>query len=129
MINNNFNISSVETFLDNVLKGKVSKNVYAGTLPNTIDDSVKDIVLIDCGVANDLAAYGKGVINIFLLAKPTANGRKNVALMQKMEKSFNDAFDNINDERYSLTQLYRTADYDTALNWHYTVIALNIIIK
>lgn len=129
MMNNNFNISSVETFLDGAFKGKVSKNVFAGTLPNTIDDSVKDLVLIDCGVTKDLEAYGKGTINIFLFAKPTANGRKNVALMQKMEKSFNDVLDNINDERYSLTQLYRTADYDTALNWHYTIIALNLIIK
>ena len=50
-MNNNLNISSIETYLDKIIKGKVSKNVFAGTLPNTITDDTKDLVLIDCGNA------------------------------------------------------------------------------
>ena len=130
MINDNLNISSIETYLDKIIKGKVSKTVFAGTLPNTLGDTVKDLVLIDCGNAiNDLSSHGKGTLNIFLYAHPTANGRKNVAQLSKMEKAFTTVLDTASDERYSLTQLYKTSDYDTALNWHFTIVALNIIIK
>lgn len=51
MINDNLNISTIETYLDKIIKGKVSKNVFVGTLPNTISDDTKDLVLIDCGNA------------------------------------------------------------------------------
>lgn len=130
MTNDNLDISSIETYLDSIIKGKVSKNVFAGTLPNTLEDTVKDLVLIDCGNAiTDLDAYGRGTLNIFLYAKPTANGRKNVAQLSKMEKSFANVIDNAADERYTLTQLYKASDYDTALNWHYIVVALNIVIS
>lgn len=129
-MNDNLNISSIETYLDSIIKNKVSKNVYAGTLPNTLGDTVKDLVLIDCGNAiNDLSSHGKGTLNIFLYAHPTANGRKNVAQLSKMEKAFTTVLDTASDERYSLTQLYKTSDYDTALNWHYIVVGLNIIVK
>lgn len=130
MINDNLNISSIETYLDSIIKNKVSKNVFAGTLPNTLGDTVKDLVLIDCGNAiNDLSSHGKGTLNIFLYAHPTAKGRKNVAQLSKMEKAFAVVLDEASDERYSLTQLYKTSDYDTALNWHYIVVGLNIIVK
>lgn len=129
-MNNNLNISSIETYLDKIIKGKVSKTVYAGTLPNAISDDTKDLVLIDCGNAiNDLSSHGKGTLNIFLYAHPTANGRKNVAQLSKMEKAFATVLDTASDERYCLTQLYKTSDYDTALNWHYIVVGLNIIVK
>lgn len=130
MINDNLNISTIETYLDKIIKGKVSKNVFAGTLPNTIDDTVKDLVLIDCGNAiNDLDAYGKGAVNVYLYAHPTANGRKNVAQLSKMEKAMNAVLDGANDNRYALAQLYKATDYDSALNWHYIIVALNLIIK
>lgn len=129
-MNDNLNISSIETYLDKIIKGKVSKTVYAGTLPNAISDDTKDLVLIDCGNAvKDLSAYGKGTINVYLYAHPTANGRKNVAQLSKMEKAFAAVLDTASDERYCLTQLYKTSDYDTALNWHYIVVGLNIIVK
>lgn len=129
-MNENLNISTIETYLDNIIKDKVSKNVFAGTLPNTLTDSVKDLVLIDCGSAIDNHnAYGKGTINIFLYAKPTANGRKNVAQLSKMEKNMDTVLNVANDERYTLELLYKLSDYDSAMNWHYIVVALNIIIK
>lgn len=130
MINDNLNISTIETYLDKIIKGKVSKNVFTGTLPNTIDDTAKDLVLIDCGNAiNDLDAYGKGTVNVYLYAHPTANGRKNVAQLSKMEKAMNAVLDGANDNRYALAQLYKATDYDSALNWHYIIVALNLIIK
>ena len=129
-MNDNLNISSIETYLDKIIKGKVSKTVYAGTLPNTISDDTKDLVLIDCGNAvKDLSAYGKGTINVYLYAHPTANGRKNVAQLSKMEKAMNAVLDGAKDDRYILTQLYKATDYDNAINWHFIVVALNIIIR
>ena len=129
-MNDNLNISSIETYLDKIIKGKVSKTVYAGTLPNAISDDTKDLVLIDCGNAvKDLSAYGKGTINVYLYAHPTANGRKNVAQLSKMEKAMNAVLDGANDDRYILTQLYKATDYDSAINWHFIVVALNIIIR
>lgn len=129
-MNDNLNISSIETYLDKIIKGKVSKTVYAGTLPNAISDDTKDLVLIDCGNAvKDLSAYGKGTINVYLYAHPTANGRKNVAQLSKMEKAMNTVLDGANDDRYVLTQLYKATDYDSAINWHFIIVALNIIIK
>lgn len=129
-MNNNLNISSIETYLDKIIKGKVSKTVFAGTLPNTISDDTKDLVLIDCGNAvKDLSAYGKATINVYLYAHPTANGRKNVAQLSKMEKAMNTVLDGANDDRYVLTQLYKATDYDSAINWHFIIVALNIIIK
>ena len=129
-MNNNLNISSIETYLDKIIKGKVSKTVFAGTLPNTISDDTKDLVLIDCGNAvKDLSAYGRGTINVYLYAHPTANGRKNVAQLSKMEKAMNTVLDGANDDRYVLTQLYKATDYDSAINWHFIIVALNIIIK
>lgn len=129
-MNDNLNISSIETYLDKIIKGKVSKTVYAGTLPNAISDDTKDLVLIDCGNAvKDLSAYGKGTINVYLYAHPTANGRKNVAQLSKMEKAMNAVLDGANDDRYILTQLYKATDYDSAINWHFIIVALNIIIK
>ena len=129
-MNDNLNISSIETYLDKIIKGKVSKTVYAGTLPNAISDDTKDLVLIDCGNAvKDLSAYGKGTINVYLYAHPTANGRKNVAQLSKMEKAMNAVLDGANDDCYILTQLYKDTDYDNAINWHFIVVALNIIIR
>ena len=129
-MNDNLNISSIEIYLDKIIKGKVSKTVYAGTLPNAISDDTKYLVLIDCGNAvKDLSAYGKGIINVYLYAHPTANGRKNVAQLSKMEKAMNAVLDGANDDRYILTQLYKATDYDSAINWHFIIVALNIIIK
>ena len=130
MINDNLNISSIETYLDSIIKGNVSKNVCAKTLPSTLGDTAKDFVLIDCGNAiNDLSSHGQGTLNIFLYAHPSSNGRKNIPQLSKMEKAFAVVLDEASDERYSLTQLYKTSGYDTTLNWHYIVVGLNIIVK
>lgn len=130
MTDDRFNISSVETYLDKILKGRVSKNMYAGTLPNTLPEEMADCVLIDCGGAiNDHGPYSKGVVNIFLYAQPTSNGRKNVAALSRMEKAINKVLDDAGDETYVLTQLYRDSDYDTNYNMHYIIVAVNLLIK
>lgn len=129
-MNDNANISAIETYLDKILKGKVSKNVYAGTLPNTLPEGLTDCVLIDCGNAiSDYNAYAKGIVNIFLYAQPTSNGRKNVALLSQLERKLNQVLEYNVDPTYVLTTLYRDSDYDTNYNMHYIIVAVNLIIK
>lgn len=129
-MNDNFNISSIETYLDKIIKGKVSKNVYAGTLPNTLPEEMVDCVLIDCGSAiNDRGPYAKGVVNIFLYAQPTSNGRKNVPVLSRMEKAMNKVLEETVGDAYVLTQLYKDSDYDTNYNMHYIIVAVNLIIR
>jgi hypothetical protein len=56
MDKNKINISKIETYLHGIIDGKVSDNTYAGTLPDTIQSSWNDMVLIDVGNAiNDLS--------------------------------------------------------------------------
>jgi hypothetical protein len=129
MSNRNANISKIETYLDSILKGKVSDLCYAGTLPSTLNTNATDMVLIDCGMAvNDYNSHCKGAVNIFLYAKPTSTGRKNVTLLSKMEKAFDEVLDNQESEIYKISELYRMSDYDTVYNMHYIIIAINLII-
>ena len=133
MINDYINISAIETHLDTVIRAKVLKQCYAGTLPSTLKEDVKKYVVIDCGNAiNDLHAYGKGIINIYLYAKPSA-GTKNVYALSKMEADFmkalrEDAFD---DEHYSVARelAYQDTGYDSTYGMHFIIKAIHLIIK
>lgn len=129
-----FNISKIETHFDEVIRKHVCKHCYAGTLPSTLSEKITEYVVIDCGNAiNDLGVYGKGIVNIFLYAKPIANGAKNVAALSKLESKFHavlngDLFDT---EHYSVPRelAYQDSDYDNTYNMHFTIKAIHLIIK
>lgn len=133
MRNDYINISSIETHLDSVIRKKICKQCYATTLPSTLSDNIKTYVVIDCSNAiNDLHAYGRGIVTVFLYAQPISNGAKNVAALSKLEKAFNkalqeDAFDT---EHYSVPRelVYSNTDYDTTYNMHFIVKAIRLII-
>lgn len=134
MNNDYINISSIETHLDKVIRAHVCKHCYAGTLPSTLSEKINDYVVIDCGnTINDLHAYGKGIVNIFLYAKPIANGAKNVAVLSKLEKAFKQALDSdlFDTEHYSVPRelAYQDSDYDNTYNMHFTIKAIHLIIK
>lgn len=133
MINDYINISQIETHLDSVIRTKICKQSYAGTLPSTLKQGVTNFVVVDCGNAlSDLHAYGKGIINIYLYAQPI-NGLKNVPELSKMEKSFSDALrcDAFDSEHYSVSRelAYQDAGYDSTYNMHYIIKAIHLIIK
>ena len=44
------NISKIETYLNSIIDNVVSKNTYAGTLPDIIKSDWADMCLIDCGI-------------------------------------------------------------------------------
>lgn len=134
MRNKSINISSIETHLDEVIRKYVCKHCYAGTLPSTLSEKITEYVVIDCGNAiNDLGVYGKGTVNIFLYAKPIANGAKSVAALSKLESKFHAVLDGdlFDTEHYSVPRelAYCRTDYDNTYNMHFTIKAIHLIIK
>lgn len=126
------NISSIETHLDGVIRKHVCRHCYAGRLPATLKDSVKDYVVIDCATGiNDLNAYGRGIVNIYLYAQPI-NGVKNVPLLQELEKAFRNAMDDgrFDNEHYTVARevAYSNQDYDATYGMDFIIKAINLII-
>lgn len=132
MNNDNLNISSIETHLDKVIRKRVSKNCYAGTLPSTLTEGAMSYVVIESvNALHDYTAYGSGIINIYLYAQPI-KGMKNVAELSKLEKAFNkalqeDAFDN---ENYKVARevAYTNTNYDNTYNMHFIIKAIRLTI-
>lgn len=123
MYNDNINISSILTHFESVVRKEVTKYCYAGTLPATLKEGVKSMVVIDCGnTVRDFNAYGEGTINFNLYALPV-NGMMNVAALSKLEKAlrkalYEDKFDN---ENYEVSrEIFLGGEgYDTTYNMHY----------
>lgn len=133
-MNDNINITSIETHLYAVLRNNVSEQCYAGTLPSTLSEKIDSYVVIDSTNAlYDYEAYGRGIVNIYLYAKPIGNGQKNVAALSKLEKAFNKALldDAFDDDNYSIPRevAYSHSGYDNAYGMHYIIKAIRIIIK
>jgi hypothetical protein len=129
MVKNSINISEIETYLHSIIDNVVSKNTYAGTLPDTIQSDWNDMCLIDVGGAiNDLNAYGKGVVHILLYARPLLTGAKNVALMSQLENRLNEVVANASDKHYIINRRTTYTDYDATRKWHCNIVALNLII-
>lgn len=125
----NISISDIETYLYDVLKTGVTKNTYAGTLPDTIQSSWNDMCLIDCASAiNNMNAYSQGSVLIFLYTRPRANGSKDVTNMSTLENKLNTVINNCFHEKIMVSIANRYSDYDTVRQWHCNVIELNLVI-
>ena len=129
MNKSNLNISNIENYLFTLFDNVVSNNTYIGTLPDTVDASWTDMVLIDFGTSiNDLDAMGRCIVHIFLYAKPLANGSKNVRKLAEMEDKFNEVMLSQKDKTYQLSHVYDDSDYDKDRKWHFNIKALNLMI-
>lgn len=125
----NLTISKIETYLYSLINGKVSKNTFVGTPPETMKTSWSDLCVIDCGSAiTDLDCYGGGVIRILLYARPMADGSKNVAMLASLDKKLMNVLTNISNETYQLNRRNTYTDYDTERKWHYNVVEFNLIV-
>lgn len=118
------NISAIELFFSKLIDGKVSSNTYVGSLPSTIKSEWADIVLIDCSRINDLDAYGKGTVLVYLYAKPMNSGKKNMSVIDKMERSLNEVIANNDSKTYNISRRLTYPDYDSARNLHYNVVEI-----
>ena len=131
MDSNKINISKIETFLNEKIDNVVSKNTFVGSkVPDktAIPADWKDMVLIDIpnGV-RDFEAYGQGTVLVSLFARPMESGRKNVAVLSKMEESLNEVIKSNTDKTYTLSRRLTYTDYDSDIDWHFNTI--EVIIK
>lgn len=131
MDSNKINISKIESFLNGKIDNVVSKNTFVGSkVPDktAIPADWKDIVLIDIpnGV-RDFEAYGQGTVLVSLFARPMESGRKNVAVLSKMEERLNQVIKSNTDKTYTLSRRLTYTGYDSDIDWHFNTI--EVIIK
>ena len=131
MDSNKINISKIESFLNGKIDNVVSKNTFVGSkVPDktAIPADWKDIVLIDIpnGV-RDFEAYGQGTVLVSLFARPMESGRKNVAVLSKMEERLNEVIKSNTDKTYTLSRRLTYTGYDSDIDWHFNTI--EVIIK
>jgi hypothetical protein len=125
----NINISKIESYLNSIIDNVVSENTYVGTLPSTIQSDWEDMCLIDCGTAiSDMTAYGRGVVLVWLYARPLVSGAKNVARMAKMESKLNEVIAGATSRTYQINRRNTYTDYDTERKWHCNIVELNLSI-
>lgn len=123
------NISAIETFFNTLLDEKVSSNTFFTTLPTTINSDWEDMVVIDCANAiQDLNAYGTGTVLIYLYARPFTSGRKNVAMMSKMEKALNIAIKENTSPSYKIVRGGAFADFDSDAKMHCNIVEIQLLI-
>lgn len=123
------NISKIETYLYSIIDNIVSNNTYVGTPPETIKDDWQDMCVINLGASiSDMDAYGKGVVLVWLYARPLANGAKNVAKMSEMETKLNEVIESAHDSTYRINRKATYTDYDSQRKWHCNIIELNLTI-
>lgn len=129
MRKDNINISEIETYLHSIIDNVVSDNTYVGTPPETLKESWNDICVIDVGPSIiDMDAYGKGVVLVWLYARPLVNGAKNVAKMSELETKLNEVIKNAHDRTYRINRGATYSDYDSNRKWHCNIVELNLII-
>lgn len=123
------NVSKIETYLYSIMDNVVSNNTYVGTPPETIKEAWQDMCVIDVGGAiEDMNAYGKGVVFIWLYARPLTTGAKNVAKMSELETKLNEVIDSAHDSAYRLNRKATYSDYDSTRKWHCNIVELNLTI-
>lgn len=132
MNKNKINISSIETYLNSIFDNTISKNTIFGYMLEkaAIPADWQDMVMIDMpnGI-EDLDAYGRGTVLVWLYARPLLSGRKNVATMSSLEQKLNQVIkDSNNNSTYAISRRLTYTDYDTDIDWHCNIVELNILI-
>lgn len=129
MNKDDLNVSKIESYLYSIIDSAVSENTYASAPPETIKESWTDMCVIDVGSnIKDMDAYGKGVVLIWLYARPLANGAKNVAKMSELETKLNEVIKNAHNSTYRINRRATYTDYDPERKWHCNIVELNLTI-
>lgn len=124
-------VSYIENFLSKLLTASgASDNVYVGTLPLTTDGEWDSMIHCELQRMSDKTAYTDGSALIYLYARPTGTPtRKNVSLLNKMEKKVFAALEAANDEAYAINVQWMDTGYDDDRNFHYDVISIKVIAR
>lgn len=129
---NKLNISKIETFLNSKFDNVISKNTFVGSkLPDkaAIPSDWKDMCLINIQSGlRDFDAYGKGTVLVYLLARPQESGKKNVAVLSKMETKLNEVISSSANDTYCMKRRLAFTGYDLNIDWHYNVIEIVLTI-
>ena len=121
-------VSRVENFVYRLVKGaKLSSNVFVSTLPVTIKSEWSDMVLIDVGKGDNLNAYRRFSVNVYLYAKGKGDLQtKNVNVIDTMEEKLLQAVSDSKDNNYTPTVNWSDSDYDSTRNLHFNVVNLTV---
>ena len=121
-------VSRVENFVYRLVKGaKLSSNVFVSTLPVTTKSEWSDMVLIDVGKGDNLNAYRRFSVNVYLYAKGQGDLQtKNVNVIDAMEEKLLQAVSDSKDNNYTPTVNWSDSDYDSTRNLHFNVVNLTI---
>lgn len=121
-------VSRVENFVFRLVKGaKLSSNVFVSTLPVTIKSEWADMVLIDVGKGDNLNAYRRFSVNVYLYAKGKGDLQtKNVNVIDAMEEKLLQAVSDSKDNNYTPTVNWSDSDYDSTRNLHFNVVNLTV---
>ena len=121
-------VSRVENFVYRLVKGAgLSSNVFVSTLPVTIKSEWADMVLIDVGKGDNLNAYRRFSVNVYLYAKGKGDLQtKNVNIIDAMEEKLLQAIQDCSDNHYHPNINWSDSDYDSTLNLHFNVVNLTV---
>ena len=121
-------VSRVENFVYRLIKGAgLSSNVFVSTLPVTIKSEWADMVLIDVGKGDNLNAYRRFSVNVYLYAKGKGDLQtKNVNVIDAMEEKLLQAVSDSKDNNYTPTVNWSDSDYDSTRNLHFNVVNLTV---
>lgn len=121
-------VSRVENFVYRLVKGaKLSSNVFVSTLPVTIKSEWADMVLIDVGKGDNLNAYRRFSVNVYLYAKGKGDLQtKNVNVIDAMEEKLLQAVSDSKNNNYTPTVNWSDSDYDSTRNLHFNVVNLTV---
>lgn len=122
-------VSRVEDFVYRLVKGVgISDNIFVSTLPVTIKSTWANMVLVDVGKGENLNAYRKFSVNVYLYAKGQGELQtKNVKVIDAMEQKLLDAVAGSSDEHYKPSVNWSDSDYDSTRNLHFNVVNLTVL--
>lgn len=124
---NSLNVSKIESFMVSILEGNVGEAVYVGNPPSTIATSMNSFSVIDVNNVEDLDAFGRATVLVYLYGRPNANSTKKAALISAMATKMNELIENNTSNNYQLERRSTYSDYDSTRNWFYDVV--EVIVK
>ena len=121
-------VSRVENFVFHLVnEAGLSKNIFVSTLPVTIKSEWANMVLIDVGKGDNLNAYRRFSVNVYLYAKGQGDLQtKNVNVIDAMEEKLLQAVSDSKDNNYTPIVNWSAPDYDSTRNLHFNVVNLTV---
>src|SRR5574344_71342 len=121
-------VSRVEDFVYRLVKGVgISANIFVSTLPVTIKSTWANMVWVDVGKGDNLNAYRRFSVNVYLYAKGKSDLQtKNVNVIDAMEEKLLQAVSDSKDNNYTPTVNWSDSDYDSTRNLHFNVVNLTV---